>query len=349
MACIFFFEKLLENHFILKVIRSSKIKRNIMNRFKTIALMYLMISILTISCGKKEVPVAEPEEQFIFKVQFVLGDVKIRTAGLEKAANQGDSLAVNDVITTGKKAVADLLYGKSGVVRISENSNLVVSSIADKSNNDTIMTMDNGKVLCTLAKLKGTGFKVKTPTVVASIRGTSFTVLSDKKGVKLSVVKGTVAVNPVKEGKIIDEKSIDVEAGKRTDYIDKKAVDKIIMGKMEIPVMEMTPAEKIEIQSEVKEIKVEEIPELALELNEVSKQEAVTEPAVEEKKEVKIDDSAAKKAQEAALAKKRAEEEKLKAEELKRQQEEELARQAEEKKKKEEQQKKERASNIPTM
>jgi len=320
-----------------------------MNRLKISVIIYLIISMLVLSCGKKEAPVSETEEPFVFKVQFVLGDVKIRSTGGEKAANQGDNLAVNDVITTGKKAVADLLYGKSGVIRISENSNLIVSSIADKSNNDTTMTMNNGKVLCTLAKLKGTGFKVKTPTAVASVRGTSFTVLSDKKGAKLSVVKGTVAVNPVKEGKIIEEKSIDVEAGKKTDYIDRKAVDKIIMGKMEIPVMDMTPAEKIEIQSEVKEIKVEEIPELALELNEAVKQEAVTEPAVEEKKEVKADDSAAKKAQEAALAKKRAEEEKLKAEELKKQQEEELKRQAEEKKIKEEKIKKDRASNIPTM
>lgn len=320
-----------------------------MNRLKISVIIYLLISMLFVACGKKEVPVAEPEEQFLFKVQFVLGDVKIRSAAGEKAANQGDGLVVNDVITTGKKAVVDLLYGKSGVIRVSENSNLIVSSIADKSNNDTIMTMNNGKVLCTLAKLKGTGFKVKTPTAVASVRGTSFTVLSDKKGAKLSVVKGTVAVNPVKEGKIIEDKSIDVEAGKKTDYIDRKAVDKIIMGKMEIPVMDMTPAEKIEIQTEVKDIKVEEIPELALELNETVKQEAVTEPAVVEKKEVKADDSAAKKAQEAALAKKRAEEEKLKAEELKKQQEEELARQAVEKKKKEEQVKKDRASNIPTM
>ncbi len=320
-----------------------------MNKLKISVIIYLTIAMLSVSCGKKEVPVAEPEEQFIFKVQFVLGDVKITGANGEKTANQGESLAVNDVITTGKKAVADLLYGKSGVIRISENSRLVVTSMADKAGSDTVMKMDSGKVLCTLTKLRGTGFKVQTPTAIAAVRGTSFSVLSDKKGAKLSVVKGTVSVNPVKEGKVIEDKSIDVEAGNRTDYIDKKAVEKIMAGKMEIPVMVMTPAEKIEIQSEVKDIKVEEIPELALEINEAVKQETVTEPVVEKKKEVKADDSAAKKAQEAALAKKRAEEDALKAEELKKQQQAEEKRLAEEKKKKEEQVKKDRASNIPTM
>jgi len=320
-----------------------------MRRVRFLIMLYIISGILILSCGKKDVPTAETEDPFIFKVQFVLGDVKIAGASGEKAANQGDGVVVNDVITTGKKAVADLMYGKSGVIRISENSKVVVTSMADKTGSDTVMSMDSGKVFCTLTKLRGTGFKVQTPTAIAAVRGTSFTVLSDKKGAKLSVVKGTVSVNPVKEGKVIEDKSIDVEAGKKTDYIDRKAVEMIIMGKMEIPVMEMTPAEKIEIQSEVKNIKVEEIPELALEFDEPVKQETVTETVAEEKKDIKADDTAAKKAQEAALIKKRAEEEKLKAEELKRQQEEEAKRLAEEKKKKEEQQKKDRASNIPTM
>lgn len=325
-----------------------------MKRLKLSGVIYLAAVLLLFSCGKKEVPVAEPEESFTFKVQFVLGDVKITGGAGERAANQGDSVAVSEIITTGKKSVADLLYGKSGVIRINENSHVTVTSIADKSNNDTVMDMNNGKVFLTLTKLKGTGFKVKTPTAVASVRGTSFTVLSDKKGAKLSVVRGTVAVNPVKEGKIIEEKSVDVEAGKRTDYIDKKAVEKIIMGKMEIPVMDMTPAEKIEIQAEVKEIKIEEIPDLALEVTQEIKQETVAEPVLEQKIEEKKDDSD-KKAEQASLAKKLAEEKKRKEDELKRQEEErikkeeEMKKLAEEKKKKEEQVKKDRASNIPTM
>ena len=322
-----------------------------MKRLRISAIIYLTVSLLVISCGKKEAPVAEPEEQFIFKVQFALGDVKIIRASGEQAANQGDNLAVGDVIATGKKSVTDLLYGKSGIIRISENSRITVNSIADKSANDTVVDMENGKVFLTLTKLKGTGFKVKTPTAVASVRGTSFTVLSDKKGAKLSVVKGTVAVNPVKDGTVIEDKTVSVETGNKTDYIDKKSVEKIIMGKMEIPVMAMTPAEKIEIQTQVKEMKIEEMPELSLELKEEIKQEVAAETAVvveEKKPEEKKDDSAAKKADQAAIAKKLAEEKKQKEEELKRQAEE-LKKQEVEKKIKEEKVKKDRASNIPTM
>ncbi|HOP63508.1 MAG TPA: FecR domain-containing protein [Spirochaetota bacterium] len=321
-----------------------------------ILLLFALFSVFIVfSCGKKDSPLSESEGEFDFKIQFVLGDVKIAAASGEKAAVQGDIVAVSDVITTGKKSVADLIYGKSGVIRINENSRVTVTSIAAKTGSDTVMDMNNGKVFLTLTKLKGTGFKVKTPTAVASVRGTSFTVTSNKRGAKLAVVKGTVAVNPVKEGKIIEEKTVSVETGKTTDYINETVVEQVITGKMEIPVMDMTPAEKIEIQAEVKEIKIEEIPDLTLEIKEEIINETVAEAVVEEKQDVKADDSA-KKAEEEALAKKLAEEKKRKAAELKKQEEERLKKEEEmrklaeeEKKKKEEKLKKERASNIPTM
>lgn len=323
---------------------------------KFIKILSVIILVFTLSgCGKKEIPAPAVVDNFFFKIQFVLGDVKISGSAGTVAANPGDQVKVSDVVTTGKNAVADLVFGTSGVIRIRENSKVTIASIADKAGSDTVMDMENGKVLLTLSKLKSTGFKVKTPTAVAAVRGTSFTVTSDKKGAKMSVAKGTVAVNPVKDGKIIEDKTVSVESGNTTSYIDKKAVDRIIMGKMEIPVMEMTPAEKIEIQTAVKEIKIEEMPDLTLELKEEIRQETVAEPkAVEVKKEEKKE-STDKGDDKASAAKKIAEEkrlaeEKLKGEaELKKQQEEEAKRLAEEKKVKEEKLKKDRASNIPTM
>lgn len=315
---------------------------------KVIGFFSLIILLFSLSgCGKKEAPVQDAGDNFFFKVQFTLGDVKISGTSGEKDAIQGDMLKAGDIIVTGKKSVADLVFGTSGVIRINENSHVTVTSIADKTNNNSELNMDNGKVFLTLSKLKGTGFKVKTPTAVASVRGTSFTVLSDKKGAKLSVAKGTVAVNPVKDGNVVEDKTAAVEAGNRTDYIDKKSVEKIISGKMEIPVMKMSPAEKIDIQAVVKDMKIDEMPDLTLELKEEIKNESVSEPVTEEKKEEKKEASVKKEDNSAAINK-LAEEKKKKEEELKKQ-EEELKKQAEEKKIKEEKIKKERASNIPTM
>lgn len=341
-------------------------------------ILIIIFIIFTISaCGKKDAASPAAEESFFFKVQFVLGDVKITGIAGDKGAIQGDQLKTGDVITTGEKAVADLIYSTSGVIRISENSRVTIKSIADKTGDDTVMDMDNGKVFLALSKLGNTGFKVKTPTAVASVRGTSFTVVTDKKGAKLSVLKGTVAVNPVKDGKTIEDKTVSVGTGNRTDYIDNKAVEKIITGEIEIPVMEMTPAEKIDIHAEVKDMKVEDIPELSLEFKEAMKEEikdySAVLPEKADKNEALKKASAEKAARAAAIKKlaiekkqkedemkKIAEEEKLaqekkqKEDEIEKQAEEmrkkeELRKQAEEKKIKEEKLKKDRASNIPTM
>ncbi len=328
------------------------------NKIINIVSVFFLI-LLIFGCGKKDVPAPEQADVFFFKVQFILGDVKISGSAGEVSANPGDQVKATDTIKTGKNSVADLVFGTSGVIRIKENSKVTIASIADKTGSDTVIDMDNGKVLLTLSKLKGTGFKVKTPTAVAAVRGTSFTVISDKKGAKMSVVKGTVEVNPVKDGKIIEDKTVSVESGNTTPYIDKKAVDRIIMGDMVIPVMEMTPAEKIEIETAVKEIKIEEMPDLTLELKEEIRKETVAGPEVVEESKVEKKDekkeSSVKKDDKVSAAKKIAEEKRLAEErlkeeaELKKRQEEEAKRLAEEKKVKEEKIKKDRASNIPTM
>ena len=267
--------------------------------FKIVNISIITFLLIFAGCGKNEAPKEAPApvvmETFFFKVQFTLGDVKISTSTGEKSAVQGDQLKTGDIIVTGKKSIVDLLFGNSGVMRVNENSKVTIDTVADKTINDTVVNMEKGKVFLTLSKLKGTGFKVKTPTAVAGVRGTSFTVVSDKNGAKLSVVIGTVAVNPVKNGKIIEDKTIAVETGNRTGYIDKKAVEKIIKGKMEIPVMKMTPAEKIEIQTEAKEIKIAEMPEISLELKEDIKKEIANEPSTDDKKEEKKEPSVVKK------------------------------------------------------
>jgi len=327
-----------------------------MNKKSFYVFIVIIFFLIFVGCSKdKEVQAPETVDSFYFKVQFALGDVTITGASGEKKAAQGDQLKNSDTIVTGKKSVADLVFGTSGVIRIKENSRIKINGIADKTGTDTVIDMENGKVFLTLSKLKGTGFKVKTPTVVASVRGTSFRVVSDIKGSKLSVVKGTVALNPVKNGNVIEDKTVDVNTGHRTDYIDKKAVERIIMGKMEIPVMEMTPAEKIEVHGEVKDIRLDDMPDLSLEIKDKIKLEIAGESAEEIKTVEKKDNKDAEMKLLAEKAKKKEEDSKniaeanrKKEEEMKRQ-EELLKAQAEEKKKKEEQIKKERASNIPTM
>lgn len=228
-------------------------------------ILCLTASSVLISSCKKETPVDATMEKpvFNFKIQSLLGDVKIITASGEKKAAIADKLAINDTIITGKKSVADLTYGSSGIIRISENSRVSIAVIAGDTSTESMINLDKGKVFLTLGKLQNTGFRVKTPTVVASVRGTSFVVSADTvKGARLSVMKGTVTVVPVQKGEAIEGKEISVGAGQKIDYVSTRTVDQVLKGNAVIAVKPMTEAEIIEIKNGTVDIRIDEIKDL---------------------------------------------------------------------------------------
>lgn len=318
----------------------------------------LLCAAMAVSCGKKEDPAAVEKPVFNFKVQTVIGNVKIVTAAGEKAAVPGDIVAVQDVIITGKKSITDLTYGSSGVIRISENSKVAVEVIAGDNSADSMINLEKGRVFLTLGKLQNTGFKVKTPTVVASVRGTSFVVSADTvKGAKLAVMKGIVQVTPVKKGEAVEGKSIMVETGQKTDYVSTKTVDQVLEGKKEISVADMTVKEVEEIQKEAADIKIETMKDVHEDIKtEIKKDVIESDPLTLRKKSYDSGGQITKspvKVQQDDQLKKQMEDEKLAAEkrrqeEMERQAEEARIK-AEEEKKKAEAVKKERASNIPTL
>ena len=322
---------------------------------KKLMKMMLVFSILSIAIGigcKQEETTQTVANDFFFKVQFAIGDVKIiktdpaTAAKTEAVANPGDEINIDNTIVTGSKSSVDLLYGTSGIVRINENSKVSIAAIADNQNTNTVVNMEQGKVFAAFSKLKGgTGFNVKTPTVVASVRGTSFTVENDILGARVAVLKGSVKAAPVKDGEIIENKEVSVKENHRTDYITETTVHTITTGKKEnIPVSKMTAAEITVMHKEVKDIDIDAIQDLSPKEKENIKKEitfgdAGKKPEVKQpaKKDDKEDKAAA-----AAEAKRKAEEEKKRLEAEKKKKEEQV-------KQKEEQVKKERISNIPTM
>ncbi len=315
---------------------------------KTITLIAALI--LLYSCSKKqdESPAVRPD--FSFKIQTVLGDVNISTAGVSRSASAGETVAMNEIITTGKNSIADLTYGTSGVIRISANSKISISSIVDKTSNSTTIDMENGKILLTLSKLKGTGFNVKTNTIAAAVRGTSFLVESGKKGSRLLVLKGKVNLNPVKDGKTIEDKTTAVEKGMKTDYITEKNVESIVLGKtvMNAPV-KITDSEIALIKAEVREMKIDSIQGLDPEVTEEVNQNILEDSAIELKNK-EVNESPIKKHDNSAeLQKKKSEEEATLKQEEERKRLEEVQKAKEEQIQKEEKIKKDRASNIPTM
>jgi len=147
--------------------------------------------IFTISC-KKEI------QETVITVIGSVGDVKIISGTGERAPRWGETLHKGDTIVTGTRSMADLQYSDRGLIRISENSRVVMASLFHSAEKDnTQLTLNKGRIFSTLGKFrKGSSFEVSTSTAVAAVRGTSLRVTAEGNRTRVDVLKGKVCVRP---------------------------------------------------------------------------------------------------------------------------------------------------------
>ena len=146
----------------------------------TLILFFNLIS----GCSKR------PDE--FASVMFFMGDVFCNEAAIEIGA----SLKQNDVIKTSGLSFCDIKLGDS-LVRIKEKTTVVLSSLIQSDGNENIgLELSLGKMLCKPKKLlKSEQFTVKTPTAIAGVRGTSFTVEADaNKTTRIKVFEGSMKI-----------------------------------------------------------------------------------------------------------------------------------------------------------
>lgn len=214
-----------------------------------IVFCFLCVS-LTFSCANKS------KESTTLTVHSVFGDAKMVSLNGERQLALGDTIAQNDTVRTGSSSIIDIVYGTSGIIRINENSQVKMTSLfGGEGANQSRMDMANGKVFVTVSKLaKGSSFEVASPTTIAAVRGTSFRVTADETSSRIDVLSGRIKVNPVKEGKVIEEVETVIESNS-TVSLDMKAVDRIVDEKKEIEVAVLREEEITAIREEVKDIK----------------------------------------------------------------------------------------------
>lgn len=142
----------------------------------------------------------KPVEEYA-TIAFSIGEVTKNGV----AAVIGDAISQNDVIVTGAISSCDIKIGES-IIRVKENSKAVMAQLLRTDGQDnTTLSLDVGKIICKPKKLlKGESFLVKTPTAVAGVRGTNFSVEADvNKTTRIKVFDGKVAV--VKRVKSVEE------------------------------------------------------------------------------------------------------------------------------------------------
>lgn len=125
------------------------------------------------------------------RINRTKGSVEILSGTTKKAATIGDLILPGDRLVTGSDSSVDLLFPGGSVLRLQQNSDLTLEELGAKSQ----MKLDRGDILLGVNKLKDSeSTQVTTPTVVAAVRGTSFSI---------STIKNVIAVLT---GKVLVEK-----------------------------------------------------------------------------------------------------------------------------------------------
>ena len=149
--------------------------------------MLLLLAVLAAACSS-----SDKEPEYTVAVSFLVGNVKINGA----EASIGDKIIEGDVISTEALSSCDVKLGSS-IIRIKEKSVMKFTKLDfTEVSENTVLGLDKGKLLCKPKKLmKDESFTVKTPTAVAAVRGTQFTVEADaEKTTRINVYDGKVKV-----------------------------------------------------------------------------------------------------------------------------------------------------------
>lgn len=127
-------------------------------------------------------------------VVFTVGNVSVLKNNISHTAQIKEKLSENDVIITLEKSEAVIQVSDQCIARVLPGSRVVIKSLK-KDQDGTALDLQKGQVFSKIIKANNTSFRIKTPTVVASVRGTEFLTEADDNQSRISVYRGTVGVS----------------------------------------------------------------------------------------------------------------------------------------------------------
>ncbi|HEY1405924.1 MAG TPA: FecR family protein [Spirochaetota bacterium] len=162
---------------------------------KKICLPVLFFCIIGISYGKNDAPAVT--------LLNYTGKITINNKNI---TDVGHPVRYGDVIKTGALSVCDILVNEKSIIRLWENTALTYK-VSEKENR---LILDSGYIAAVTRKkfTKSGVYIVQTPTVSASVRGTSFCVkVENAKSVYFCVCNGKIDLAARKGGKKITVES----------------------------------------------------------------------------------------------------------------------------------------------
>lgn len=231
-----------------------------------ISLLIVIFGFATL-CKKEQAPVKERTSMII---TFVSGDVKIvrkSESGKteEVPAKMGMQVYAGDIIKT-EKGKVDLQTKTGSSIRIKEMSTLDIASLATQEGGDTNLQLDHGNLIANIKKATSKEeFKVSTPTAIAGVRGTVFSVEVDpfEKTSSVKVLEGKVSLKP---------RVIALETTNKEDLEKKPEFQSLRKIEEKEIILEENQEGKLNPEIEKKIIQINEKPEDSKAIQELSKE-----------------------------------------------------------------------------
>lgn len=184
-----------------------------------------LILILTVAAA---VSCAGKKEERAF-VSFFAGTASIEREGKASVSVKvQDQVKDGDIIETGDRSYVIIQTDDGIVIRFDSNTRVVFKSISDEKNRE--LNLDRGKVVSSVSKLKKESeYRVKTPTAVASVRGTEFLTEYDKGKTVVAVGKGKVSVvkTATEEENFVDTGNTAVVAESTDAAVELREISKV--------------------------------------------------------------------------------------------------------------------------
>ncbi len=141
-------------------------------------------------------------------ITYLEGNIQIQRDGNILFADFGSNLYEGDILKTGMDSLLIVQLNSKGELKLRENTVLILENISS----NTSLLLNKGSVFSRVNKIVNGSFSVKTPSMVAGVRGTEFFVaygrtIDTKPDVWLCVNKGAVnvALNKTGESVIVNE------------------------------------------------------------------------------------------------------------------------------------------------
>ncbi|RPI74626.1 MAG: hypothetical protein EHM45_18080 [Desulfobacteraceae bacterium] len=167
----------------------------------------------------------QAQDEYCASLADFEGEVFIQKAGEEDwlPVEKGMPLENQDRLKTGNDGYAEILYDDGSLVKMEENSEITLEEVSADYKSKKISSKVSlwfGRLLLNIAKFthSQSRFTVKTPTVVAGVRGTEFVVesLTEEKS-DVGVVEGEVGVEGLDEqGKSVESSRVILKRGFQT-------------------------------------------------------------------------------------------------------------------------------------